>query len=212
MGFYRDLKIKVWLSNAQSDNEEILHYIFVLWRLRRISLDSSSVGRLPTDFSSLSWTTNCQSVSGYFKPPTIVLGGGWYDVVDGSDRPDALMVVERGIPLFGVLFLRRYRHRIEKGGGRGERYICLVSWLLLSGRKPGPLVVDLVRIFSSLPPWRDPSWRLVTAALCKIQVARMFDAPWPFPTSSLHVLQFSVSFPRDFRALRCTNSNCWGRE
>ena len=25
--------------------------------------------------------------------------------------------------------------------------------------------------------------------------------PWPFPTSSLHVLQFSVSFPRDFRAL-----------
>jgi len=53
---------------------------------------------------------------------------GCYDVVDGPDRwPEALMVVERGIPLFGVPFFRRYRHRIEKGGGRGERYIRLVS-------------------------------------------------------------------------------------
>jgi hypothetical protein len=53
---------------------------------------------------------------------------GCYDVVDGSDgRPDALMVVEKGIPFLGVPFFRRYRHRIEKGGGREQRYIRLVS-------------------------------------------------------------------------------------
>ena len=53
---------------------------------------------------------------------------GCYDIVDGLDgRPNALIVVERGIPLFGVAFFRCYRHRIEKGGGRGVRYICLVS-------------------------------------------------------------------------------------
>ena len=53
---------------------------------------------------------------------------GCYDVVTDSDgRPEALMVVERGIPLFGVPFFRRYRHRIEIGGGHGEKYIRLMS-------------------------------------------------------------------------------------
>lgn len=53
---------------------------------------------------------------------------GCYDVVDGSDgRPGALMVVERGIPFFGVPFFRRYRHRIEKSGGCGDRDIRVVS-------------------------------------------------------------------------------------
>ncbi|KAF8964515.1 hypothetical protein BDZ97DRAFT_1660197 [Flammula alnicola] len=43
---------------------------------------------------------------------------GTYDVLTDPDgRPEALMVVERGIPLIGVPFLRRYRYKIDKGGG-----------------------------------------------------------------------------------------------
>jgi len=46
---------------------------------------------------------------------------GCYDVVTDRDgRPEGLMVVERGIPFFGVPFSRRYKYRIDKGGGYGE--------------------------------------------------------------------------------------------
>ena len=45
-----------------------------------------------------------------------------FDIADG--RPDALMVVEREIPCWCSVFQAL---RIEKGGGRGERYIRLVS-------------------------------------------------------------------------------------
>jgi len=47
---------------------------------------------------------------------------GCYDVVaDLNGRPEALMVVERGIPLLGVPFFRRYRYRIEKDAGGNIR-------------------------------------------------------------------------------------------
>lgn len=43
---------------------------------------------------------------------------GCYDVVvDKQGKPETLAVVERGIPLVGVPFLRRFRHRLDKGGG-----------------------------------------------------------------------------------------------
>ncbi|PPQ93590.1 hypothetical protein CVT25_005470 [Psilocybe cyanescens] len=43
---------------------------------------------------------------------------GCYDVVvDKQGIPEALAVVERGIPLIGVPFLRRFRHRLDTGGG-----------------------------------------------------------------------------------------------
>ncbi|KIM38487.1 hypothetical protein M413DRAFT_447723 [Hebeloma cylindrosporum] len=49
---------------------------------------------------------------------------GCYDVVADLDgRPDALMVVERGIPLFGAPFSRRYRHRIESNGDKNIRLV-----------------------------------------------------------------------------------------
>jgi hypothetical protein len=47
---------------------------------------------------------------------------GSYDVItDRDERPEALVVVERGIPFFGGSFVRRYRYRLDKGGGYGER-------------------------------------------------------------------------------------------
>ncbi|KAH9476327.1 hypothetical protein JR316_0011902 [Psilocybe cubensis] len=51
------------------------------------------------------------------KCPNHLKQEGCYDVVvDKHGRPEALAVVERGIPLWGVPFLRRYRHRLDKGG------------------------------------------------------------------------------------------------
>ncbi|KDR79531.1 hypothetical protein GALMADRAFT_63638 [Galerina marginata CBS 339.88] len=57
---------------------------------------------------------------------------GTYDVVTDKDgRADALMVVERGIPMLGVPFLRRFRHRLDKGGGdfkpKPPRFVKVLS-------------------------------------------------------------------------------------
>ena len=43
---------------------------------------------------------------------------GCYDVVSDIDgNPEALIGVERGIPLVGIPFLRRFRHRIDRRKG-----------------------------------------------------------------------------------------------
>jgi len=44
---------------------------------------------------------------------------GTYEVLTDFDGvPESLMVVERGIPLLGAPFVRRYQHKLDKDSGR----------------------------------------------------------------------------------------------
>ncbi|CAA7270550.1 unnamed protein product [Cyclocybe aegerita] len=62
---------------------------------------------------------------------------GSYDIIsDDEGQPEALMVVERGIPIVGSPFLRRYRHRLEGGNGRFRRNVPTMS-------TPPPPIQDL---------------------------------------------------------------------
>lgn len=51
------------------------------------------------------------------KSPNHLKQEGSYDVDhDEEGRPVALMVMEKGIPLVGKPFYRRYRHEVKEGG------------------------------------------------------------------------------------------------